>query len=457
MSASHPSAARSLIARCLTTRTVTFPLCLLLGLAGAVCGQGLLIQGRILERAALKPVPGATVRLTGRPGFTAISDAKGIFKIVSSVSAVRVPGPLREFPTLPGRRSYSPGIRIWCDALSGRDAAGRAPAGNSAYVPHELPLDEIRVKAEETPTSAMAAAKSSAIESAAPARFESAAPARFEIAGPGPLEVTCAGLVTRQVPADADTVDVGDIVLEYPPRKFDLGVKPIYGAITLFDGKRATMDAEWEHWMGTYRIQNGLGPTPITWQFLPDPVDSGMTMRTCCSFQWGDADLVTKRKFKDFQLHVEFNLVSAPRVGAGAGPANSGVYLQSFYEIQIKDDYGLNPLGSHDAGGILNEFAAPENLCRQRGQWQAYDITFRAARFLNGARAEKARVTLYWNGKLTHKDKETANEHAFGVSSDSLVDAPKGLKLQSEGHDVRFRNVWIKELDLAAPNTDLGY
>ncbi|MDB5104156.1 MAG: hypothetical protein JWP91_1845 [Fibrobacteres bacterium] len=413
---------------------------MLLG-AGPVAAQGTLIQGRVLERAALKPVPGASVRLTGRPGFTAVTDAKGVFKIASPASAVRVPGPLREFPTLPGRRTFIPegdGGYRWFDPSGMRDASGRSLSGH--FVP---PL----------------AAGLSPTPSPAPAYASARAPAagKTSSAVPGPLEVACAGLVTRQVPVDADTVDLGDIVLEYPPRKFDIGVKPIYGAIPLFDGSRASMDSEWEHWMGTYRLKNALGPVPIVWEFLEDPVDSGMTMRTCCRIQWGDEDLVTKRKFRDFQLHVEFNPVSAPRTGAGAGPANSGVYLQSLYEIQIKDDLGLVPLGNHDAGGILNEFAAPENLCRPRGQWQAYDITFRAARFKNGARSEKARLTMYWNGKLVHKDKETANEHNTGVSSDSLVDEPKGLKLQSEGHDVRFRNVWIKELDLTAPNTDLGF
>jgi hypothetical protein len=389
---------------------------MLLGAAGASAQTGVSVRGRILERAALKPVPGAVVRLQG---MAAVTDANGVFKIAGNVSAVRDPGPLREVPTHSGRRTTLSENPSWLDPASGRNAAGRVPG--------------------EAPTRSLIAS---------PAAKASAS--RI-------LEAACPGLVTRRVDVPADSADLGDIVLEYPPRQFDVGAPPIYGAVTLFDGKRATLDAEWEHWMGTYRIKNGLGPTPIAWEFLPDPVDPGMTMRTCCSIQWGDADLVTRRRFKDFQLHVEFNLVSAPRTGAGAGPANSGVYLQSFYEIQIKDDYGLTPLGNHDAGGILNESAAPENLSRPRGQWQAYDITFRAARFKNGARSEKARLTLYWNGKLTHRDKETANEHAYGVSSDSLVDAPKGLKLQSEGHDVRFRNVWLKELDLVSPNTDIGY
>lgn len=414
--------------------------------AVAVQGQAIAIRGRVLERAGMQPVPGAAVRLLGASGLTAVTDSKGVFKIAAGTTALGGNGSSGSAANAGRGLGEGPlsrqGFR-WRDPAGDRDAAGReAPHG---------------------PGDAAAPAGSGFSGPAGGSGFPALAPAAKPAAvsasgaGPGPLEVTCPGLVTRQVPAMADSADLGDIALEYPPRKFDLGVRPIYGAIVLFDGSRALMDSEWGMWMGTFRKTHGLGPTPLAWEYLKDPVDSGMTMRTCCSIQWGDEDLVTKRKFTDFQLHIEFNPVSAPRTGAGAGPANAGVYLQSFYEIQIKDDYGLNPLGNHDAGGILNETAAPVNLCRPRGQWQAYDITYRAARFKNGIRSEKARLTLYWNGQLTHLDKETANEHAYGVSSDSLVDEPKGLKLQSEGHDVRFRNVWIKELDLAAPNTAVGY
>jgi hypothetical protein len=393
--------------------------------AAPVQAQGLSLKGRVLDRAVRKPVPGATVRLISRTGPAAMTDDQGRFALDADVSAARVPPPLGELPTPPGRRTISP-VPAWEASGAWRDAAGRIRAWG---------LPALGVKSGPgTNGSPAALAKAAAAES---------------------LEIACPGLVTRRVPIARDTADLGDIVLDYPPRRFDVGVKPIYGSVVLFDGTRARMDAEWEMWMGTYRKANGLGPTPLAWKFVADPVDSGMAMQTCCRAQWGDEDLVTKRKFRDFQLHVEFNLV-APRAGT-TDPANSGVYLQSLYEIQIKDDYGLAKLGSHDMAGILNETAAPANLCRPKGKWQAYDITFRAARFQGGTRTEKARVTLYWNGKLVHKDKETANEHSTGISSDSLSDGPHGLKLQSEGHDVRFRNVWIKELDLEAPTSDVGY
>lgn len=389
----------------------------LLAFAAAAEAQGVRIRGRVLERANLEPVPGARVTLAGLPGPEAVTGADGAFSLIAAPSAVRKSPPRisagPEEPTTPSGRRNPSAIRFG----DGRhDAAGRAPEGEGVAARSPSPL-----------------AKSAAWS----------------------VDIARAGLASKQVTAAKDTADLGDIVLDYPPRAFDLGVKPIYGAVVLFDGTRARFDAEWEHWMGTYRIKNGLAPTPIVWKLVPDPVDSGTTMQTCCRAQWGDEDLVTRRKFRDFQLHVEFNLV-AQRAGTTA-PANSGVYLQSLYEIQIRDDYGKAVLGDHDAGGILNETAAPVNLCRPKGQWQAYDITYRAARFKGGVRSEKARLTLYWNGKLVHRDKETANEHNVGISSDSLTDAPRGLKLQSEGHDVRFRNVWLKPLVLEAPSTDLGF
>lgn len=371
-------------------------------------GQAIRLTGRVLDQANLKPVPGALVRLSTRADAADTTGPDGRFSIIRSGTGLRAGVPAASFtPLLP---------------YLGRDVSGR-------WRPWAVRL---------------------------PSR--SAGPALGK-PGADRLDISVPGLRPRSLDLASPAQDLGDVVLAYPEGRLGVGAPPIYGAIPLFDGTRRSLDAEWQHWMGTYRLKNGLGPTPITWTLVEDPVDSGMTVRTCCRTQWGDEDLVTKRKFRDFQAHIEFNLVSAPRVGGThPGPANSGVYLQSLYEIQVRDDYGKATLGNHDAGAILNEFAAPVNLCKPRGQWQAYDITFRAARFdAQGRRIQKAKLTLHWNGVRVHTNRETANEHAVGISSDPLSDGPKGLKLQSEGHDVRFRNVWVKELDLEAGNTDLYY
>lgn len=386
-------------------------------LAATAAAQEVRLTGRVLEKVLNKPVPGAVVRLAGIPSVVDTTGPDGRFLLQRSSNAVLRPGPGTDVVLLSGSR----------------DALGRLPNPAASPWLTTFALGNLHVT-HIAPGMKLAAAAEA-------------------------VEIACPGLASKTVVTAAPQQDLGDITLDYPARKIGVGAPPPYGSHHVFDGTRKTLDAEWEHWMGTYRTRNNLAPTPITWMFVEDPVDSGMTMRTCCRLQWGDEDMVTKRKYRDFQAHVEFNFLSAPRVGGThPGPANSGVYLQSLYEVQIKDDYGKATLGNHDAGAILNEFAAPVNLGKPRGQWQAYDITFRAARFnASGIRTERARLTMHWNGTKVHTNRETANEHAVGISSDPLSDGPKGFKLQSEGHDVRFRNVWIKELDLTTADTDFGY
>ena len=82
---------------------------------------------------------------------------------------------------------------------------------------------------------------------------------------------------------------------------------------------------------------------------------------------------------------------------------------------------------------------------------------FRAARFQDGRLAEKPQVTMLFNGTKVHSN-QTINQVWGGPNSGidggkSLTDSPGGLKLQCEGHDVRYRNIWIKELVIARADT----
>ena len=96
------------------------------------------------------------------------------------------------------------------------------------------------------------------------------------------------------------------------------------------------------------------------------------------------------------------------------------------------------------------------------GSWNAYDIVFRAARFTDGKLTEKAMLTMYFNGVKVHTNR-SINQVWGGPNSGidggndggkGITDVPGGLKLQAEGHDLRYRNIWIRELDLKEPNTD---
>jgi Domain of Unknown Function (DUF1080) len=113
-------------------------------------------------------------------------------------------------------------------------------------------------------------------------------------------------------------------------------------------------------------------------------------------------------------------------------------------------------------GAIINESESPYYAYNGLGSWNSYDVVFRAARFRNGQRIEKARATVYFNGQKVHTNFEI-NQVWGGPNSGidggndggkGITDTPGGIKLQCEGHDVRYRNIWIKELNLATSDTD---
>jgi hypothetical protein len=229
-----------------------------------------------------------------------------------------------------------------------------------------------------------------------------------------------------------------------------VGAKPIRGAEIIFDGSRRMLDENWTYWEGP-GFKSSL---PIRWKIVDDPVDKGTVMMTddpaAAGGRYGAADLVTKKAYRDFRLHVEF-IVMKPG-------GNSGVYLQNRYEIQVLD----GDRTKHGMGAVINETESPYHLYNGVGKWNSYDIVFRAARFKDGKKVEEPMVSMYFNGKKAHTNQlihqiwggpnsgiDGGNDGGKGIT-----DTPGGLKLQCEGHDVRYRNIWIKELDLKKPDTD---
>ncbi|QDV24758.1 3-keto-disaccharide hydrolase [Aureliella helgolandensis] len=230
-----------------------------------------------------------------------------------------------------------------------------------------------------------------------------------------------------------------------------VGATPIDGAEILLDGSREMLDEKWTYWEGP-RFASSL---PIKWKVVPDPVDGSTAIMTddpaAAGGKFGAADIVTKQKFRDFRLHVEF-LIAKPG-------GNSGVYLQNRHEIQILDGDDT----AHGMAAVINEKAAPYEVYNGLGKWNAYDVTFRAARFENDKRTEQALVTLYFNGVKVHENVPILRVWGgpnSGLNGDNdeqglgITDTPGGIKLQAEGHDVRYRNVWIQEIDLKQPDTD---
>lgn len=165
----------------------------------------------------------------------------------------------------------------------------------------------------------------------------------------------------------------------------------------------------------------------------------------------GTGSLMTKEKFGDVQLHIEWATPAEPRA-ASQGRGNSGVMLMSLYEIQVLDSYDNISYADGQAGAIYGQYPPLVNASRKPGAWQSYDIVFEAPRFEDGELAKPAYVTVFHNGVLLHHRKEMMGPMRHRAPSKYKPHAAElPLLLQGHGNPVRYRNIWIRPLDLEYP------
>lgn len=211
-------------------------------------------------------------------------------------------------------------------------------------------------------------------------------------------------------------------------------------AIVIFDGKSTDML---------------IGPdgAPCRW-----PVEEGTLV---CDTSGGERQggLWTKLHFKDAQVHAEVFVPVTNRRGQDAG--NSGLYFHGLFEMQILDSYEnrVNPI--HGIGAIYNIHPPLVNAARPAGNWQVYDIIYRAPRRDEaGEPIAAGSMTALLNGVLVQDHFPVlkhvsvyaplyAQRTAYSRSiRDSVLKTGAGpLQLQDHDSPVRFRNVWIRPLD----------
>ena len=167
-------------------------------------------------------------------------------------------------------------------------------------------------------------------------------------------------------------------------------------SIALFNGQDLT---GWE-------MRNSRGPNG--WKAVNHVMQNEMP----------SGDIRTKKEFKDFKLHIEFNCPSK---------SNSGVYLRGRYEVQIEDSYGQPP-ESHRLGGLYGFIDPTENAGKPGGEWQTYDITL-LGRY----------VTVVLNGETIIDDKEIPG--ITGGALHSREDDPGPILLQGDHGKISFRNI----------------
>lgn len=211
------------------------------------------------------------------------------------------------------------------------------------------------------------------------------------------------------------------------PRKVTPGATnsaPPSDAIVLFDGSNLN---EWAS-----RNDKGAAKWDVT---------SGiMTVKP------GTGDIITKRKFGDIQLHIEWR---SPLVveGEGQGRGNSGVFLQERYEVQVLDSYESRTYSNGQAGAIYKQSIPLANATRPHDQWETYDIIYTAPVFNeDGIKVKSAYITVIHNGVLIQNHQEIKGTTEYIGLPKNEAHGKASIILQDHSNTTSFRNIWVREL-----------
>ena len=168
----------------------------------------------------------------------------------------------------------------------------------------------------------------------------------------------------------------------------------------------------------------------------------------------GPANLTTTWEHGDIDLSLEFML---PK------DAQSGLYLQGRYGLQLTDSWGqkgdfCGSIASNSSGAPPASHTARLNACRAPGLWQHLEVKFRAPQFdAQGKKTAGARLEeVLLNGTKILENVALSGPTPGAVFTDETSAAP--LMIQGNGSPVAFKNIRYKTYDRTPVKiTDLQY
>ena len=200
-----------------------------------------------------------------------------------------------------------------------------------------------------------------------------------------------------------------------PPATIAVSATAPKGAIVLLDKNGSSLSSNW---------LKRHSQDPAGWTFGTDGVIT--PNRT---------DIVSKQSFGDFFLHVEFKCPT--------GHGNAGIGLQGRYEVQIYNSAGQKPENTN-AGAFYNQKPALLDASKPAGEWQSYDIFFRAPRFnAEGKQTEPARATVLQNGIAIHVNNDFLGPTGIQYEDFKTVAKTGPIVLQGDHDAVQYRNIWV--------------
>jgi hypothetical protein len=145
----------------------------------------------------------------------------------------------------------------------------------------------------------------------------------------------------------------------------------------------------------------------------------------------------------DAQWHIEWATPSEVK-GNSQGRGNSGVFIGGFPEVQVLDSFENDTYPDGQAAGLYGQYPPMVNASRKPGEWQTYDIIVeRQQKDATGRVIKKARISVIHNGVVVQWGREFDSSAQDG-----------DLALQDHGNPVRYRNIWVRPINLMDPDSE---
>jgi len=212
--------------------------------------------------------------------------------------------------------------------------------------------------------------------------------------------------------------------------------QPPSDAVVLFGGNEQDL-AKWEMVRTEKELKANAAVRSAQWK-----VEDGQLVVVPKTGYMG-----TKDAFRDVQLHAEF--WHPPDIkGESQGRGNSGIFLMGLYEVQVLDNYKAQTYADGMVGSMYGQYSPLVNAARPPGQWQTYDVIFRAPRYEGEKVVKPARMTVLLNGVVVQDAVDLLGPTRHKVLAEYPKKHPERapLTIQDHGQPVRFRNIWVREL-----------
>jgi hypothetical protein len=206
--------------------------------------------------------------------------------------------------------------------------------------------------------------------------------------------------------------------------------QPPSDAIILFDGK------DLSKWESSNDVRAGNKPEPAPWKIEKDAM----------YVVPGKGGIRTKEYFGDCQLHIEFKSPD-PENYSGQNRGNSGIFLPGGYEVQVLDADNNTTYVNGMVGSIYKQSAPLVNAYTKNGEWQVYDIYWKAPLFDGeGSLVSPAMITVVLNGIVVQNNYILKGDTPYRGLPKYTAHGRMPILLQDHGTEVGFRNVWIRNL-----------